>query len=67
MITDPDEPGYRYPEVGERLWHVPLQAWVVVVDPPAALGYDPRAVAEVPAHREDNGDRLIVKLRSLEP
>jgi hypothetical protein len=66
MITDPEEPGYRYPDVGERLWHVPLQTWVVVIEAPPTVNYDLRIISEVPARREDDGARLIVKLRSLE-
>lgn len=56
MITDPDDPGYRYPQPDERLWHAPSQRWVAVV---GDAGHD-----EAPVIDED-GRRLTVKLRSL--
>lgn len=59
MITDPDDPGYRYPRPGERLWHEPSQRWVTVT---ALAEYD--TGTEVPVIDED-GRRLTVKLRSL--
>jgi hypothetical protein len=62
VITDPDEPGYRYPTLGERLWHVPWQCWVVIHGQPR-YGPLPDEVAGV---REDSGTFVTVKLRSLE-
>lgn len=62
MITDPDEPGYRYPHTGERLWHRPSARWVVIHGQPS---YGP-IVDEVDAHREHDGQRVTVKLRSLD-
>jgi hypothetical protein len=63
VITDPDVAGYRYPAPGERLWHAPWQCWMTV----RAKGCT-RCVPddEVAATREDNGVRVVVKLRSLE-
>jgi hypothetical protein len=63
MEPDPDAPGYRYPAVGERLWHGPWQQWVIVDahDP----GYDARAVDEVPIRFAVTGALGVVKLRSL--
>lgn len=62
MITDPDKPGYRYPQPGDRLWHVPWQCWIVITGQPV---YGP-SVDEVDGEREDNGQPVSVKLRSLE-
>lgn len=60
MITDPDEPGYRYPQPGERLWHDPWQCWVTITGEPH---YGP--IADEVDGRLDDGRAVGVKLRSL--
>lgn len=61
LITDPDDPGYRYPQPGERLWHEPSQRWATVTV--LERGRVPH-VDEVSVIVEDCEVR-IVKLRSL--
>ncbi len=58
MITDPDEPGYRYPQPGERLWHQPWQRWVTITG---------GSIADEVWGRLDDGQSVSVKLRSLVP
>lgn len=61
-----NEGDYRWPpEPGERWWHVPMQAWVVIDD--FDPGYDAACLDEVPCIRESDAQRCVVKLRSLEP
>lgn len=61
MITDPDDPGYRYPQPGERLWHEPSQRWVTIIGTP---DYGPVA-DEVDVRAADLDQAATVKLRSL--
>lgn len=63
MITDPDEPGYRYPRPGERLWHHAWSGgWCVVLGQP---DYGP-SDDEVEVRCEGSGLQASVKLRNLE-
>lgn len=62
MITDPDQPGYRFPQPGERYWHAPWECWVVI-EGDTPYGHVPDEVA---ALRESDGQKLVVKLRSLD-
>lgn len=71
MIDDPDDPAYRYPEVGERFWHCVHEKWVIVrpADGPAERAADDRSLrilSEVPVTVEDTGAKAIVKLHWLE-
>lgn len=64
MITEPDDPDYRYPQPGERFWHSRKDAWCTVrsgADEP----YDLRVVGEV-AVTFDDGRRATVKLYNLD-
>lgn len=57
MITDPDRPNYRYPKLGERLWHSKWRAWMTV-DDHTECPQDEVAVRYA-------GVRATVKLRNL--
>lgn len=65
METDPDVPGYRYPDPGERLWHEPWARWVIVLaaDPLDRVRVIP--MDEVLVRYEGSEQRAVVKLRSL--
>lgn len=71
MEDDPDQPDYRYPVAGERLWHHPWRRWVIVrstLDGVAASATDEaslRVLGEVAVTFEDSGNRAIAKLRNL--
>jgi hypothetical protein len=70
VIDDPDDPDYRYPEPGERLWHWRRERWVTVLpaDGPRDRAKDDaslRVLGEVAVELED-GHRAIVKLNNLE-
>lgn len=72
MIADPDEPGYRYPQPGEFLWHTTWMRWVVIIGAPAGSWIED-SVDEVSAawiigeHAgQPNWCQGSVKLRSLE-
>lgn len=73
VIDDPDDPDYRYPEPGERFWHVQWDRWVIVrptdgwcLEQRAREAIGLRILGEVTVELEDTGQRGIVKLRSLE-
>jgi hypothetical protein len=60
VTDDPEDPEYRYPLPGERLWHR-SQGWVTV----EMGGADLVVLGEVAATRERDGQAVTVKLRSL--
>lgn len=71
MIDDPDDPAYRYPEPGERLWHWRREQWVITLpaDGPRERARDDislRVLGEVTVEFEGTGRRAIVKLSNLE-
>jgi hypothetical protein len=64
VISDPDDPAFRYPQPGERYWHQPWNRWCTIVEPwPELRRSLPRD--EVPV-RMESGKLATVKLRSLE-
>jgi hypothetical protein len=71
VTDDPDDPNYRYPEPGERLWHWRREQWVVVIPaygPPerAADERGLRVLGEVAVTIEATKERAIAKLTNLE-
>jgi hypothetical protein len=66
MITDPRQPGYRYPRPGERFWHrLGRQRVTVVSDVSVGVGEHDHA-AEVTVLIDATGEPAVANLRSLE-
>jgi hypothetical protein len=66
MITDPRQPGYRYPRPGERFWHRPWRQRVTVIaDDPGGIGQHDDT-AEVTVVIDATGEPAVANLRSLE-
>lgn len=72
MINDPDNPDFRYPQVGERYYHEHWATWCTVIEAwPKLLPSLPRD--EVPVQLDCGGPWMgwercaVVKLRSLQP
>ena len=66
MITDPRQPGYRYPRPGERLWHRLWRQRVTVIseEPDRAAGA--ARAGEVTVVIDAIGERAVANLDSLE-
>jgi len=66
VITDPRQPGYRYPRPGERFWHRPWRQRVTVIsDDSGRVGEHDRA-AEVTVLIDATGEPAVANLCSLE-
>ena len=66
MITNPRQPGYRYPRPGERFWHrLWRQRVTVTVDQPG-LTFEPEDTGEISVVIDATGEPAVVKLRSLD-
>lgn len=73
LSEDPDDPDYRYPTPGERLWHR-WGCWVVVADeqdpgdaiiPAVAVVVDSEGGADGSGSPLTVGDVVVVKVKSL--
>ena len=65
MISDPDDPDFRFPQSGERYFHAPWEQWCVVMPQrPEIAHLVPRD--EVLVYLIRDCKPAIVKLKSLE-
>jgi len=65
VITDPRQPGYRYPRPGERLWHRLWRQRVTVISEEPDRAGAARA-GEVTVVIDAIGERAVANLDSLE-
>ena len=66
MITDPRQPGYRYPRPGERLWHRLWRQRVTVISEESGRACGAAREGEVTVVIDAIGEPAVASLDSLE-
>lgn len=66
MITDPRQPGYRYPRPGERFWHRLWRQRVTVISDESSMIRKHDRIGEVTVVIDATGEPAVANLRSLD-